>query len=65
MEDDAADPSLGHYNDGNRAFLQALLARGTMTFEEGQKVLAAIFTVQDGIYLNPFPIYSSPFKYIF
>jgi hypothetical protein len=55
MEDDAADPSLAHYNDGNRAFLQALLARGTVTFEEGQKILAAIFTAQDGMYaaLNP------------
>jgi hypothetical protein len=49
MDDDAADPSLAHYNDGNRAFLQALLARGTVTFEEGQKILAAIFTAQEGI----------------
>lgn len=62
MEDDAADPSLVHYNDGNRAFLQALLARGTVTFEEGQKILAAIFTVQDGIYttLSPSPALSYP-----
>jgi non-structural maintenance of chromosomes element 1 len=37
-----------HYNDGNRAFLQSLLARGTMKFEDGQNVLAAIFTVQEG-----------------
>jgi hypothetical protein len=44
----------GDYNDGNRAFLQALMARGTMTFKEGQKVLAAIFTVQEG-QLSPLP----------
>jgi hypothetical protein len=37
-----------HYNDGNRAFLQSFLARGAMKFEDGQKVLAAIFTVQEG-----------------
>ncbi|OLN87883.1 Non-structural maintenance of chromosomes element 1-like protein [Colletotrichum chlorophyti] len=35
-----------HYNDGNRAFLQAFLARGTLTFEEAQHILAAIFTLQ-------------------
>lgn len=37
-----------HYNDGNRAFLQSFLARGTMKFEDGQTILAAIFTVQEG-----------------
>ncbi|OHW90847.1 RING-like domain-containing protein [Colletotrichum incanum] len=35
-----------HYNDGNRAFLQAFLARGTLTFEEAQIILAEIFTVE-------------------
>lgn len=44
---DAGDTS-GHYNDGNRAFLQSFLARGTMKFDDGQKVLAAIFTIQEG-----------------
>jgi hypothetical protein len=33
------------YDDSNRAFLQAFLARSTMTFEEAKPVLAAIFTV--------------------
>src|ERR1700678_1014825 len=37
-----------HYNDGNRAFLQSFFARGTMRLEDGQKVLAGIFTVQEG-----------------
>lgn len=32
------------YNDSNRAFLQAFLARSTMTFEEAKPVLAAIFS---------------------
>ncbi|KAK8052052.1 hypothetical protein PG993_003437 [Apiospora rasikravindrae] len=36
------------YNDGNRAFLQALLARGTMTLQEAKPVLASILTVQEG-----------------
>ncbi|KAI5917137.1 Nse1 non-SMC component of SMC5-6 complex-domain-containing protein [Camillea tinctor] len=46
--DDDRDSLPAHYNDGNRAFLQALLARGTMTFKESQPILAAIFTAQDG-----------------
>jgi hypothetical protein len=37
-----------HYNDGNRAFLQSLMARGSITYEDAQKVLAEIFTVQQG-----------------
>lgn len=48
MEYDEIDPTVGHYNDGNRAFLQALLARGTITIAEGKKLLAAIFTAQEG-----------------
>ncbi|KAK6603601.1 RING-like domain-containing protein [Botrytis cinerea] len=35
------------YDDTNRAFLQALLARGTLNLEEGKDLLAHIFTVQD------------------
>jgi hypothetical protein len=44
----SAEDIPAHYNDGNRAFLQSFLARGAMKFEDGQKVLAAIFTVQEG-----------------
>ncbi|KAE8351948.1 Nse1 non-SMC component of SMC5-6 complex-domain-containing protein [Aspergillus coremiiformis] len=36
------------YNDSNRAFLQAFMARSAMTFEEARPVLAAIFSVQEG-----------------
>ncbi|KAI1105172.1 Nse1 non-SMC component of SMC5-6 complex-domain-containing protein [Jackrogersella minutella] len=36
-----------HYDDGNRAFLQAFMARGTMTFTQAKPILAAIFTAQD------------------
>jgi hypothetical protein len=50
MDSDAGDPSAGHYNDTNRAFLQSFLARGTLTSEEGRKLLAAIFTAQDSQY---------------
>ncbi|KAE9370712.1 hypothetical protein N431DRAFT_379357 [Stipitochalara longipes BDJ] len=42
-----------HYNDGNRAFLQSFLAHGTMRLEDGQKVLAGIFTVQEGKVTDP------------
>jgi len=48
MEYDEANAAVGHYDDGNRAFLQALLARGTMTVKEAKQLLAAIFTAQEG-----------------
>jgi len=40
----------GDYNDGNRAFLQSIMARGTMTLKEGKEVLAEIFSVDQGRY---------------
>jgi hypothetical protein len=46
--DEDQDELTGQYDDGNRAFLQAFLARGTMTFKESQPILAAIFTAQEG-----------------
>ncbi|KAI0425216.1 Nse1 non-SMC component of SMC5-6 complex-domain-containing protein [Xylaria sp. FL1042] len=42
--DEDQDEIGGQYNDTNRAFVQAFLARGTMTFKESQHILAAIFT---------------------
>ncbi|KAI9803132.1 MAG: hypothetical protein M1833_001203 [Piccolia ochrophora] len=39
---------LPQYNDTNRAFLQAFLARGTLTFDEAKPVLASIFTAKEG-----------------
>lgn len=33
------------YNDSNRAFLQAFLARGSLTFEDAKPILAAVFSV--------------------
>lgn len=41
------------YDDTNRAFLQALMGRGSLTFEQGQQVLAAIFSVKDGGDIKP------------
>lgn len=35
------------YNNGHRAFLQALQARGTMTFEESRPIIAAIFNADN------------------
>jgi len=34
------------YGDPHRAFLQAIMSRGTLTFEEAQVVIAAILTVE-------------------
>ena len=36
------------YNDTNRVFVQALLARNTLTFETAKPVLATIFSVHEG-----------------
>ncbi|KAI1376938.1 Nse1 non-SMC component of SMC5-6 complex-domain-containing protein [Hypoxylon crocopeplum] len=48
MSDSDSDSDIpNRFDDSNRAFLQAFLARGTMTFREAQQVLAAIFTAQD------------------
>ena len=39
-----ADDADGQYNNSNRAFIQAFIARSTLTFEEAKPLLAAIFT---------------------
>ena len=36
------------YDDSNRAFLQAFLARSTLTFETAKPILSAIYTVHEG-----------------
>ena len=36
------------YNDSNRAFLQAFLARSTLTFDTAKPILAAIFSAHEG-----------------
>ena len=43
------------YNNSHRAFLQAFLSRSTMTFEEAQPVLAAIFSAH-GVWNTFLPI---------
>ncbi|KAH9887769.1 Nse1 non-SMC component of SMC5-6 complex-domain-containing protein [Xylariomycetidae sp. FL2044] len=45
--DEDHDDFHGQYDDGNRAFLQAFMARGTMTFKEARHILAAIFKAQE------------------
>jgi hypothetical protein len=42
MDDDWVPPLPAGYHDANRAFIQAFMARGTLTFREAQKLLAAI-----------------------
>ncbi|KAI1825462.1 Nse1 non-SMC component of SMC5-6 complex-domain-containing protein [Xylaria intraflava] len=51
--DESQDEPTGQYNDGNRAFVQAFLARGTMTFKEAQRILAAIFSAQENEAVDP------------
>ncbi|KAI1300927.1 Nse1 non-SMC component of SMC5-6 complex-domain-containing protein [Xylaria venustula] len=51
--DEDQDDLAGQYSDGNRAFLQAFLARGTMTFDQSKHVLAAIFTAQENSAVEP------------
>ncbi|KAJ5241746.1 DNA repair protein Nse1 [Penicillium citrinum] len=41
------------YNDANRAFLQAFMARSSMTLEEAQPVLAAILSTHEGRTIDP------------
>ncbi|RDW77176.1 RING-like-containing protein [Coleophoma cylindrospora] len=41
---DVDDDPPQRYNDTNRAFLQAFIARGSLTFKEAQPILAGIFT---------------------
>ncbi|RFU34860.1 hypothetical protein B7463_g1483, partial [Scytalidium lignicola] len=50
-----------HYNDSNRAFLQAFVARGTLTFKEAKPILAAIFTVQEDSPADPADITQEDF----
>ncbi|KAG9257351.1 putative DNA repair protein Nse1 [Emericellopsis atlantica] len=37
-----------NYKVGNQAFLQALMARGTLTYDEARPILAAIWNADDG-----------------
>jgi hypothetical protein len=48
-------PLLGadDYNDGNRAFLQAFLARSVLTLDAAKPIIAAISTVQEGRDIQP------------
>lgn len=48
MSDAGSDAA--QYNDGNRAFLQSFMARGTLTFEEAKPMLAAIYSIQEGLF---------------
>lgn len=41
------------YDDSNRAFLQAFLARGTLTYESCKPILASIFTLHEGREILP------------
>ena len=59
---DDQDEIVGHYDHGNRAFLQAFMARGTMTFKEARPVLAAIFTEQENQATDPRQVTQEDFE---
>ncbi|KAJ5110624.1 hypothetical protein N7532_001159 [Penicillium argentinense] len=44
---------MGDYDDSNRAFLQAFMARSTMTLEEAQPILAEIISAHEGRSVSP------------
>ncbi len=49
-------PDFGHtdgYDDSNRAFLQAFLARSVLTLETAKPILAALLTYRDGREVQP------------
>ncbi|KAK4134686.1 hypothetical protein BT67DRAFT_361529, partial [Trichocladium antarcticum] len=48
MDNEWEPPVPAGYNDANRAFVQAFMARGTLTFPEAQKILAAIKSASNG-----------------
>jgi non-structural maintenance of chromosomes element 1 len=50
------------YNDSNRAFLQAFLARGTLTYPTSKPILSAIFTVHEGREILPNDITEEDFR---
>jgi len=54
MDSDNEGSVDGSYTDGNRAFLQAIMARGSITLKEGQAILREIMSVEEG------PANSSP-----
>jgi len=48
-----ANTEIESYNDTNRAFLQAFLARSVLTLETAKPILAALLTIQDGREVQP------------
>lgn len=62
MGDEWEPPLPAGYNDANRAFLQAMMARGTLTFREGQKLLAEILSASEGGRVDPRAITMEDFE---
>lgn len=52
----------GSYNDGNRAFLQAFMARGVLTFRDARPILAAIYTADDDREVAPEDVTQADFE---
>lgn len=57
-----ADFVVPDYNDTNRAFLQALLARNTVTFESAKPLLAAIFSIHEGKEVSAYDVTQEDFN---
>lgn len=52
----------GSYDDTHRAFLQALMSRGSLNFEQGQQILASIFSVKNDDDVKPGDITRDQFE---
>ncbi|KAK3324313.1 Nse1 non-SMC component of SMC5-6 complex-domain-containing protein [Cercophora scortea] len=48
MNDEWEPPLPAGYNNSNRAFLQAFMACGTLTFSEAQKIVAGLISASEG-----------------
>ncbi|KAL2264358.1 hypothetical protein VTK26DRAFT_5784 [Humicola hyalothermophila] len=62
MPDEWEPPVPAGYSDAHRAFLQAFMARGTLTFPEAQRLLAAIKSASTGEATDPQSITMTEFE---
>ncbi|KAK3939872.1 Nse1 non-SMC component of SMC5-6 complex-domain-containing protein [Diplogelasinospora grovesii] len=53
MAEEEFTPRVAGYDDTNRAFVQGFMARGTMTFPQGQRMLAGILSAKNGNRVDP------------
>lgn len=61
--DSEDEGTVGQWNDGNRAFVQAFMARGSMTLKQAKPILAAIFSAErGGEFIDPADVTLADFR---